>query len=65
MIVEYLITVKDGRVLTFERAHNLLSRSYGAVERFHLLVALILLPCDVFDMLGHGLPVSVELTLVG
>lgn len=64
MIVEYLITVKNRRVLTLERSHRGLSRPYCAIERLHFFVSFVSSPSDMLNMFGYWFLVSVELALV-
>jgi len=66
MVVEDLHTRQDWGVLSLERTHCLFPRPHRVtVEGFHLLIPLVLLPCDMFDMSGYWFLVSVELALVG
>jgi len=65
VVVKNLVAVENRRIFPLQGAHDFLSRSYGAVEGFHLLIALVSCPCDVFDVLGYWFLVSVELTSIG
>ena len=62
--MEDLVAIKNWRVLALETTHDFLSGPYRAIERLHLLVSFVSLPCDVLDMLRYWFLVSVELALV-